>query len=229
MAPAQPIFTRATFQFFKELGRNNSKAWMDANREHYQSDIVQPFRRLLEELSPAVLKLDSRFDTSGKTGSNFSRINRDIRFAKDKTPYRTQMYLKFSVPAYGGQDGGELYTGLSADTVTAGFRIYSASKRKESALAQIAEPRVNQKPGWITKQKGRLGRRYDSYWYTMEKGEWTKHDGWPVSQEDWKRILGWVVRRKFTRGAALKNSFSRGVTQVYRDLYPILEFTSIRK
>src|SRR4029077_1075683 len=87
MNAAKPIFTRETFRFFRELAANNRKAWMDANRERYQSVIVQPFRRLLEELSPAVLELDSRFDTTGRSGANFSRINRDIRFAKDKTPY----------------------------------------------------------------------------------------------------------------------------------------------
>jgi len=228
MAQAKPIFARETFQFFKELGRNNSKAWMDANRERYQADVVQPFRRLLEELSPAVLKLDSRFDTSGKSGANFSRINRDIRFAKDKTPYRAQMYLKFSVPGPGDQESGQLYVGASADTVTTGFRIYSGSKRKDSSLAQIAEPRLNRKPSWAAKQKSRLGRRYDSYWYTMEKGEWTKHEGWPASPDDWKKILGWVVRRKFKPAAALRASFPRDVVKVCRDLYPILEFTSIR-
>ena len=229
MAPAKPILTRETFQFFKDLSRNNSKAWMDANRDRYQSDVVQPLRRLLEELSPAVLKLDARFATSGKTGSNFSRINRDIRFAKDKTPYRTQMYLKFSVPDAGDQESGELYVGVSADTVTTGFRIYSGSKRKESALAQIGEPRVNRRSGWIAKQKSKLGRRYDSYWYTMEKKEWSKHDGWPVSKEDWQKILGWIVRRKLKPAAALRASFSRDVIQAYRDLYPILEFVSLQE
>ena len=41
------------------------------------------------------------FDTAARRGRNFSRINRDIRFAKDKTPYRTQMYLKFCGPISG--------------------------------------------------------------------------------------------------------------------------------
>jgi len=53
-----------------------------------------PFRRLLEEMTPTVLELDSRFGTSGRTGPNFSRINRDIRFAKDKTLYKTQNVLE---------------------------------------------------------------------------------------------------------------------------------------
>src|SRR2546425_12407894 len=140
------IFSAETFRFFKELGRNNRKAWMDENRERYQSTVVQPFRRLLEELTPAVLELDSRFDASGRTGPNFSRINRDIRFAKDKTPYKTQMYLKFSVPLPGEMTRGQLYTGISAETVTAGFRIYAEPKRKLSSIALIGEPRVAENP-----------------------------------------------------------------------------------
>jgi len=188
---------------------------------------VQPFRRLLEELSPGVLELDSRFDVSGRTGTNFSRINRDIRFAKDKTPYRTQMYVKFSVPAPGKQDTGELYTGVSTDTVTAGFRIYAGGKRKESILANIGEARVSLDPKWVAKQKKRLGRRYESYWYTMEKKEWTKHSGWPAAVEDWKKILAWIVRRKMSPAAATRNSFVREVAKVHRDLYPLLRFTAL--
>ena len=71
MAKPEPIFTRATFQFFRDLARNNRKVWMDANRERYQEFVVKPFRRLLEEVSPAVLQLDSRFDTTGRTWREF--------------------------------------------------------------------------------------------------------------------------------------------------------------
>ncbi len=227
MATTKPIFSRETFQFFKELGRNNRKAWMDANRERYRTAVVQPFRRLLEELTPTALELDSRFDTTGRTGPNFSRINRDIRFAKDKTPYKTQMYLKFSVPAPGNRESGQLYVGLSTDTVTAGFRIYSGGKRKESTLALIAEPRVLVDPRWIAKQKRRLGRRYESYWYTMEKGEWTKHPGWPVASEDWKKILAWIVRRKLSPAAATRTSFPRDLARIFRELHALLRFTSL--
>src|SRR5438046_1555653 len=115
MDTKKPVFTRETFQFFKDLGRHNHKEWMDRNRDRYQASLVQPFRRLLEETASAVLKLDSRFDTSGRTGANFSRINRDIRFAKDKTLYKTHMYLKFSVPAPGKRATGRLYVGRSEE------------------------------------------------------------------------------------------------------------------
>ncbi len=145
MAPAKAVFTRETFQFFKDLGRHNRKEWMDANRDRYRAAIVQPFRRLLEELAPAALELDTRFDTSGRTGANFSRINRDIRFAKDKTLYKTHMYLKVSVPPPAKRETGQLYVGLSVDTVTAGFRIYSGGNGRSTTVGP---------PPW------KIGKRY---------------------------------------------------------------------
>ena len=227
MATKKPVFTRETFRFFKDLGRHNRKEWMDANRDRYQAALIQPFRRLLEELAPLVLEIDSRFDTSGRIGANFSRINRDIRFAKDKTLYKTHMYLKVSVPPPVKRETGQLYVGLSKDTVTVGFRIYSGGKRKDSTLALIAEPRVNADFGWVAKQKKRLSRRYESYWYKTMKGEWTKHSGWPVSTDDWKKIQAWIVRRKLSPSAATRTSFPREAAKVFRDLYPLLRFTSL--
>src|SRR5205823_8810537 len=164
MATKKPMFTRETFHFFKDLGRHNRREWMEANRDRYQAAIVQPFRRLLEELTPTALKLDSRFDTSGRTGANFSRTNRDIRFAKDKTLYKTHMYLKFSVPPPVKRETGQLYVGLVVNTVTAGFRIYSGGKRKESTIALIAEPRVTADSRCVAKEKMSLVRRYETYW-----------------------------------------------------------------
>lgn len=222
------IITRDTFRFFRELARNNRTEWMEANRDRYKQCVVQPFRDLCEALAPAMLRLDVRFDVTGRSGANFSRINRDTRFAKDKTPYRAQMYLKFSASFAGDGETGQLYTGISADTVTAGFRIYSGSKRKQSALGLIAEPRVNQNPRWPAQQKRRLGRKYESYWYSTQKGEWTRHSGWPASAEEWKKLQGWVVRRKLGTAAATRASFPRDLGKVFRELYPLLRFTSLR-
>jgi uncharacterized protein (TIGR02453 family) len=225
MAGAHGCFNKNTFQFFRELGRNNRKVWMDENRERYQECVVRPFRQFLEQLTPTVLRLDGDFDVRGKTGVNFSRINRDIRFAKDKTPYKTQMYLKFERPCPG--ETGQLYVGVSAKVITAGFRIYSGGKRRESVLATIAEPRVMAKPKWVAQQKKRLGRKYESYWYSTIKGEWTKHEGWPTRGEDWKKIQAWIVRTKMKPSAARRARFPQDIVKVFKDVYPLLKFTSV--
>jgi uncharacterized protein (TIGR02453 family) len=227
MGKREPIFTCATFQFFRDLARNNKKVWMDANRERYQEFVVKPFRHLLEEVSPAVLQLDARFDTTGRTGANFSRINRDIRFAKDKTPYRPQMYLKFSAPFSGEGETGQLYTGISADAVTVGFRIYSGSKRKQSAIGLISDERVLAQPKWIALQKKRLSKRYESYWYGAGKGDWAEQKGWPTGPEDWKKLQAWIVRRKLKSSDATRTTFPRDIAKIFRELYPLLRFTSL--
>jgi uncharacterized protein (TIGR02453 family) len=226
MGKSEPIFTLETFRFFRDLARNNKKVWMDANRDRYRECVVQPFRRLLEELSPAVLELDGRFDTLGRTGTNFSRINRDIRFARDKTPYRPQMYIKFCVPFPGEGDTGELYSGLSKDTVTVGFRIYGG-KRKHSALGVIADPRLAARPKWLAEQKKRLGRKYESYWYAAEKKEWKQRDGWPGSLEEFKTLQGWIVRKKMKPADATRATFPGEVAKIFREVYPLLKFTCL--
>lgn len=211
-----------TFRFFRGLHRNNHKEWMDENRDRYQSAVVQPLRALLDELAPYVLKLNPALDVGGRTGANFSRINRDIRFAKDKTPYRPQMYLK--LPLQGGKDGkpGELYLGFNGDQVTAGFRVYFDRDTKAAALAK----QLPQAPRWCARQKRRLARQFESYWYSMEKGEWTKNEGWPVTPEEWKKLKAWVVRRKLSTSAATRPNFPKDAAAIFRQVYPLFQFIS---
>jgi uncharacterized protein (TIGR02453 family) len=221
------IITPATLRFFRDLSRHNHKEWMDANRERYRSDVVEPFRALLAALSPVALKLHPGFDTSGHTGINFSRINRDIRFARDKTPYRSQMYLTFPDPAAADEGRTQLYVGISAKMVTAGFRTYAMGSAKKSRLAQVVQPRMASHPQWLVRQKKRLGRRYESYWYSTEKGEWTKHAGWPLEATEWEKLKGWVVRRKFPPSAATRPTFTADIGRLFRDVYPLFAFVSL--
>jgi uncharacterized protein (TIGR02453 family) len=218
------VFTPDTFRFFRELARNNHKPWMDVNRERYRASVVEPFRALLDRLTPLVRKLDSRFEVSGRTGENFSRINRDIRFAADKSPYRTHFYLFFRDRPSMEHGGGELYVGVSAEAVTVGFRIYFEGR--ESALARLAIPRALENGPWLNRQERKLARKYESYTYTSEKGEWTKHKGWPAAAE-WKRVKGWIVRRKFSPTAAMRADFVAQVGKIFRQVFPLYRFTSL--
>ena len=225
--PKKTGLTAETFRFFRDLSKHNSKAWMDANRERYQEQVVEAMRGLLDSLTPGVLRLDSGFVITGKTGTNFSRINRDIRFAKDKTPYHTRFYL--TLPDSADGEGGQLYVGVNPETVTAGFRIYAGGDYKKSPFAQRGAQRALAHPEWIAKQKKRLGRKYESYWHAMEKGEWTKHQGWPASAEEWKMVRAWIVRRMMSPAAATKPGFVREVGKVFADLAPLCEFASSAK
>ena len=216
----------AMIRFFRDLAHNNRKDWMDANRDRYRAEVVEPLRALLAALAPAALKLHPGFDTAGRTGVNFSRINRDIRFAKDKTPYRTQMYVTFPDPSASDEMTAQLYVGISAETITAGFRTYAGGSAKSSPLLQKILPRIAEHPKWIARQHKRLGRSCESYWYSSEKGEWTKHNGWPLEPLQWKKLKGWVVRRKFPPRTASRPAFVTGVAGLFRDVYPLFSFVT---
>jgi uncharacterized protein (TIGR02453 family) len=221
MNASSALFSKETVRFLRELGRNNHKAWMDENRERYRAAVVEPFRVLLERLTPAVLELDKRLVVSGRVGENFSRINRDIRFSMDKAPYRTQMYLFFAEP---GGEGGQVYVAVSAETVTCGFRVYG--RGRSTPLTQIGCPRGIENTKWLEQQRQRLAGKYESYWYSSEKGQWIKHRSWPVKPQEWKKLKGWVVRRKLRHAAAMGPGFDRGIVEIFREVYPLLPFTS---
>lgn len=79
-------FTPRALQFFRGLVRHNNKPWFEAHRDQYETDVRQPMRDLIEDL-------DTRFarfapEIGGDPKRSMFRINRDIRFSKDKSPYK---------------------------------------------------------------------------------------------------------------------------------------------
>jgi uncharacterized protein (TIGR02453 family) len=79
-------FTNDFNQFFKDLAKNNNKEWFDANRKRYEASVKKPFEAFVEELIARVSKLDPRVKITPKEA--IFRINKDVRFSKDKMPYK---------------------------------------------------------------------------------------------------------------------------------------------
>jgi uncharacterized protein (TIGR02453 family) len=78
---------KGTFDFLKKLKDNNSKEWFDLNRDNYEAS-----RQNVIEFIDAVLNELSKKDPSIKgqmAKSCLFRINRDVRFSKNKQPYKT--------------------------------------------------------------------------------------------------------------------------------------------
>ena len=77
------------FSFLDELKENNNKEWFDANRNRYK-ELRQHFIHYVSLLIHELSLLDPGLGTPDPSKSVF-RINRDIRFSKDKSPYKTNM------------------------------------------------------------------------------------------------------------------------------------------
>jgi len=81
------FFTPDFLQFFIDLAPNNHKDWFDLNRKRYENSVKEPFKNFVQHLIAEIAKTDSSFKDLEAKDCIF-RINRDIRFSKDKTPYK---------------------------------------------------------------------------------------------------------------------------------------------
>lgn len=79
-------FTPDFIEFFKELASNNHKDWFDENRKRYETSIKDPFKIFVQEMISRMNDVDKRIAIQPKDA--IFRINRDIRFSKDKSPYK---------------------------------------------------------------------------------------------------------------------------------------------
>lgn len=78
-------FTTDFIEFFKELSANNNKEWFHSQKKRYEGSVKGPFLRFVGDLIAEIQKADSGLAIEAK--DCILRINRDIRFSKDKTPY----------------------------------------------------------------------------------------------------------------------------------------------
>lgn len=90
-------------RFLAELAANNERAWFQAHRDEYVATVRDPLRALVAALAPAMLEIDPAFDVNPQ-GAVVSRINRDVRFSRDKSPYRITQWLCFKRHGEGWQE-----------------------------------------------------------------------------------------------------------------------------
>lgn len=112
-------FNPGFLNFLNELKENNNKEWFTENKSRYAKEVAEPFKKfvgaLIDALSPF---MDGMFVTPSEC---IYRINRDLRFSKDKTPYKTQ------VSALVSRNGKKDYTtpGLYVQFSWEDMRVYS--------------------------------------------------------------------------------------------------------
>lgn len=119
------MITKAYTSFFKELEDSNHKDWFHANKSRYENDVKMPFLTLLEAVISELHLFDPAISVDAK--SALFRINRDVRFSKDKTPYNTLMKAgiapggkKSALPGY--------YLGIDAHKIHIGGGMFGVDK-----------------------------------------------------------------------------------------------------
>ena len=109
------LFNVDYINFFKELTKNNHKKWFDQNRSRYEESVKTPFYSFVERMIAKVQTDDPKVIITTK--ESIFRINRDIRFSKDKTPYKTHMSALISRTRKKDKGFPGFYFSMSAENI----------------------------------------------------------------------------------------------------------------
>ena len=113
-------FNQDFLDFFKELAANNHKDWFHENKKRYERSVKDPFNTFIQDIIDRTAKIDKQFE--GKAKDAVFRIYKDVRFSKDKTPYKLQCS---ALIAPGGRKLGMDRPGMYLELGPEHFRFYS--------------------------------------------------------------------------------------------------------
>lgn len=217
-------FRAGTFQFLSGLIENNNKPWFDEHRREYEAEVLGPVKAFVTELGPIVHMLNEDFETEARVGRTISRINNDIRFHKNRPPYRPFIYIAFPRRGLKWSNSAVLYVAITSKGISLGFFPGGHKALYTGPIQQSI------------KDNTRLFQRYieersvaESYCELAgeEDGKLTK---WPLPTN----ARRWIEMESFTVGehllstdrAVSRRSFLDKAQRVFLDLYPLWLFAT---
>lgn len=91
-----PGFPLGLLHFLNDLSKNNKRDWFQANKSRYEAELLEPSLAFIEAMAEPLAKISPHFQAvPKKVGGSLMRIYRDVRFSKDKRPYKTNVGIHF--------------------------------------------------------------------------------------------------------------------------------------
>ncbi|MGH7600147.1 MAG: DUF2461 domain-containing protein [bacterium] len=115
-------FTEEYLKFFRALVKNNNKVWFDANKKWYETAVKLPFNAFVEDMIARIRAEDSTVAVAAKDA--VFRLNRDIRFSKDKRLYKEHMAANISAAGRKSRETPGFYLQFGPDKVMIGGGAY---------------------------------------------------------------------------------------------------------
>ena len=135
-------FPKETFAFLEGIAAHNEKAWFEAHRDIYEAGYVAPARAFVEALGPRLTKIAPGVHYEPRVNGSLSRVNRDIRFSKDKRPYKDHLDIWFWTGEQKGWDCPGFWFRLTAKEVMLGVGMHMFEKEQlESYRHSVVHPR----------------------------------------------------------------------------------------
>ena len=135
-------FPPETFAFLEGIAAHNEKTWFDANRALYDKGYVEAGKAFVNEMGPKLRTISPEVQFEPKVNGSIGRVNRDIRFSKDKRPYKEHIGLWFWHGDRKGWQKPGFWFSLEGKSVFLGAGIYGFEKEMLDEFRQsIIHPR----------------------------------------------------------------------------------------
>lgn len=158
--PTFPGFPLGLLHFLEELSTHNNKKWFDANKQRYEEEVRGPALAFIAAMQKPLAKVSPRFlAVPKKVGGSLMRVYRDVRFSKDKTPYKTNVGVQFRHEAGCDVHAPGFYFHIDTSEVFLGAGVWRPAS---DALAAIRTKIDEQGKSWkrVRDQK-RFRERWD--------------------------------------------------------------------
>ncbi len=136
----------ALFDFFRELSANNNREWFNNHRSRYEEDVKTPLLRFIAQFAHPLYSISPHFMAIPKVGGSLFRIYRDVRFSKDKRPYKEAAGVHFRHKAGKDAHAPGFYLHLGPDEVFAAIGIWGAASKE---LLLIRQQIVKDPDEWV--------------------------------------------------------------------------------
>ncbi len=202
------------FQFLQQVKQNNNREWFNANKPTYQAahDNFKAFANSVHDLMSLHDELERM---------KLHRIYRDIRFSKDKTPYKAHFSGSFVRATKWRRGGYYFHVQPGASMVGGGFwgPVTADLKRIRTELAADAEPmrQITAAPAFIET----FGKLEGDQLKTAPAGYPKDHPN-----IDLLRYKQFVVRRSFTDEEVLSSDFAEKVSATFQHMRPFFDYMS---
>lgn len=220
-------FPQAGFAFLKGLSEHNNREWFEARRETYEQSLREPMKALIEEMDARLATIAP--EITGTVKGSMFRIHRDIRFSKNKAPYKTNAACWFfhrDSKGNVGQDaihgGAGMYFHLEPRACFAGGGVWMPPspvlKRIRGALDvghEAFNGIVAAKP--FKKMFGALSN--EAVLKRMPRGFDPAH---PAG--DWLRYQSFTAGCSLTQAEVTSSSLADRLEQVYRTITPLVRW-----
>lgn len=142
----QSYITPDLFQFFRELKANNNRDWFQANKPRYEGQVREPLLRFITDVGVRLAEISPHYVADArKSGGSLFRINRDIRFSKDKTPYKTAAGIQFRHESGKDVHAPGFYLHLEPDSIFGGIGLWQPDTQ---TLNKIRDAIVEKPDQW---------------------------------------------------------------------------------